>query len=245
MNCQEVKLWLQEFHDSAADSDLSERIRKHIAGCSTCKSELRQLRALRKLLLKSSVPAPSAALAQGLIEAFHQEHKKSAKAVSWWSQAFGSSIAIPVPALAAAIIVMAIGIAAVNIIGRNAAFSAASNSSSIASTPVISTPLSPPEIIEQTKIVEVPVLSERIVTRVVYVERQGRAAELPAQNRTLIVARKEMRRNEPLSNPKASPPTMNGSVAENGYLTRIDLTGFQPANGMNARVVREVKNDEK
>jgi hypothetical protein len=116
---------------------------------------------------------------------------------------------------------------------------------SSAQVPVISAPSASPEIIEQTKIVEVPVIRERIVTRVVYVERQGRAADLPARNPALFSSRKDLRRNSPNSNPKDTFIAMKGSVAQNGYLTRIDLTGFQPTNGMNARVVREVKNDEK
>ncbi len=246
MNCQEVKLRLEAFHDGFADSDSSSRIGKHIAGCAVCNDDLRQLQELKTILRRSYVPAPSAALARGLIEAFHEEHKQSTETIPWWKRAFGSSVAIPVPALAAAIIVFAIGIAAANIIGRNAAIVDGSNSSSAASTPVISLISAPPEIIEQTKIVEVPVIRERIVTRVVYVERQGRTTDLPARNPALISSRKDLRRNSPSSNPKdTSFPAMNGSVAANGYLTRIDLTGFQPTNGMNARVVREVKNDEK
>jgi hypothetical protein len=245
MNCQEVKLRLEAFHDGCADSDLSSRIGKHIAGCAVCNEDLRQLQALSTILRKSSVPAPSAALAQGLIEAFHQEYKQSTTALPWWKRAFGSTITIPVPALAIAIIVIVIGIAAANIVGRNAAIFDGSNSTSAASTPVISLSSAPPEIVEQTKIVEVPVIRERIVTRVVHVERQGRTAVLPARNQALGSSRKDLRRNSSNSIPKDTTPAMNDSIAENGYLTRIDLTGFQPTNGMNARVVREGKNDEK
>lgn len=245
MNCQEVKLWLEVFHDGFADSDLSNRIGKHIVGCPVCNDDLRQLQALRTILRQSSVPAPSASLAKGLIEAFHQEHKHSTQTIPWWKRAFGSTVTIPVPALAVAVIVIAIGIAAANIVGRNAAISDSLNSSSAVSTPVISSTPAPPEIIEQTKIVEVPVIRERIVTRVVHVERQRRAADLPAQNPALISSRKDLRRDSRNSNPKDTSLSMKGSVAENGYLTRIDLTGFQPTNGMNARVLREVKNDEK
>ena len=245
MNCQEVKLRLEAFHDGFADSDLSSRIGKHIAGCEVCNDDLRRLQALRTILRKSSVPAPSAALAHGLIEAFHQEHKQPTTVLPWWKRAFGSTVTIPVPAMAVAIIVIAIGIAAANIVGRNAAISDGSNSSSAALTPVISLASESPAIIEQTKIVEVPVTRERIVTRVVHVERQRRTADLTARNPALFSSRKDLRRNSPNSNPKDISPPMKDSVAENGYLTRIDLTGFQPTNGMNARVVREVKNDEK
>jgi hypothetical protein len=143
------------------------------------------------------------------------------------------------------LIAVAVIVTAANLIGRNAANTLNAETISSAPVPVITAPPASPEIIEQTKIVEVPVIRERIVTRVVHVERQRRTADLPARNPALFSSRKDLRRNFPNSNPKDTAIAMKGSVAQNGYLTRIDLTGFQPTNGMNARVVREVKNDEK
>ena len=245
MNCEKVNVLIEALHDGALDTNEKAGMEEHLAGCTSCRKSRERLSALSRLIQKSSVPEPSASLEQNLLRAFSAHHDKSSKSLVWWRQIFAGSVSIPKPVFAAALIAVAVIVTASNLIGRNAANTLYAETISSAPVPVITAPSASPEIIEQTKIVEVPVIRERIVTRIVHVERQGRAAELPAQNRTLIAARKEMRRSEPLSNPKDSPPTMNGSVAQNGYLTRIDLTGFQPTNGMNARIVREVKNDEK
>jgi hypothetical protein len=239
-------LRLDAFHDRAANAELSSRIEEHLEDCLSCDGALMQLRALRTLLLKSSIPAPSVALSRGLMEAFYREHKSPAKTIPWWRRALGSSITVPAPALAAAMIVIAFGIAAANIIGRNAAATVSvSDATSAASTSVPPSPSISPEIIEHTKIVEVPVVKERVVTRVVYVEREERTPILRVQKQPLISAGKGLQRSEPDTIPKDVGLTLNGSVAENGYFTRIDLTGFQPTNEMKARIVREDKPDEK
>ncbi len=246
MNCQEVRLRLEAFHDRAADAELSSRIEEHLEDCLSCDGALMQLRGLRTLLLKSSIPAPSAALARGLMEAFYREHERPAKTIPWWRRALGSSITVPAPALAAAMIVIAFGIAAANIIGRNAAATVSvSDATSAASTSVPPSPSISPEIIEHTKIVEVPVVKERVVTRVVYVEREERMPGLRAQKQPSISARKGFQQSPQDRIPNDGGLAMNGSVAGNGYLTRVDLTGYQPTNEMKARIVREDKPDEK
>lgn len=245
MNCEKVNVLIEALHDGALDTNEKAGMEEHLAGCFSCRKKRERLSALSLLIQKSSLPEPSASLEQNLLHAFSAHHKKPAKSPVWWRRIFAGSVSIPKPVFAAALIAVAVIVTAANLIGRNAANTLSAEKNFPAQVPVISAPPASPEIIEQTKIVEIPVVKERIVTRVVYVERQGRAAELPAQNRTLIAARKELPRPQPINSLKDLPSTMSGSLAENGYLTRIDLTGFQPTNGMNARVVREVKNDEK
>ncbi|HLM61352.1 MAG TPA: hypothetical protein VK308_11145, partial [Pyrinomonadaceae bacterium] len=167
------------------------------------------------------------------------------KSPVWWRRIFAGSVSIPKPVFAAALIAVAVIVTVANLIGRNAANTLYAETISSAQAQVITAPSASPEIIERTKIVKIPVIRERIVTRVVHVEKQRRTADLPARNPALFSSRKDLRRNPPNSNPKDTSIATKGSIAENGYLTRIDLTGFQPTNGMNARVVREVKNDEK
>ncbi len=244
MNCEKVNALIEAFHDKALNTNEKAGMEEHLAGCFSCRKKQERLSALSALIQKSSVPEPSASLEQNLLQAFSAHHEKPAKSPVWWRQIFAGSVSIPKPVFAAALIAVAVIVTAAHLIGRNAATALNAETSSSAQFPVSASSTSP-EIIEQTKIVEVPVIKERIVTRVVYVEQKGRAAAKPAQNRTLIAGRKELRRSEPISNPKETSLTMNGSVAENGYFTRIDLTGFRPTNGMNARVVREEKNDEK
>jgi len=248
MNCQEVRLRLEAFHDRAADAELSSRIAEHLEGCSSCDGALAQLRALRTLLLKSSIPAPSATLARGLMEAFHQEHKQTAKTIPWWRKAFGSSITVPAPALAAAMIVIAIGIAAANIIGRNAAIASLSDATSAVSTSVPPPPSISPEIIERTKFVEVPVVEERVVTKVIYVERENKniqTEKLKSSDSKQKSPNNKGRENSEMQTAANPDLKMSGEVAENGYFTRTDLSGFRPESVIKAKIIREGKNDEK
>jgi hypothetical protein len=245
MNCGKVNALIEALHDKALSTNEKAGMEEHLAGCPSCRKKRARLSALSALIQKSSVPEPSDSLEQNLLQAFSAHHDKSSKSLVWWRQIFAGSVSIPKPVFAAALIAIAVIVTAANLIGRNAANTLDAETISSAQVPVVSAPSASPEIIEQTKIVEIPVIRERIVTRVVHVERQRRTADLPARNSALFSSRKDQRRNSPNSNPKDTFPTMNGSVAQNGYLTRIDLTGFQATKGMNARVVRDVKNDEK
>lgn len=247
MNCQEVRLRLEAFHDRAVgNAELNSRIKEHLEDCSSCDGALMQLRALRTVLLKSSVPAPSADLARGLMEAFDREHRRPAKTISWWWKAFDSSISVPAPALAAAMIVIAIGIAAANIIGRNAAIASLSDATSAASDPV--SPSISPEIIERTKFVEVPVVKERVVTKVVYVERENKniqTEKLKSSDSKQKSPNNKQRENSEMQTAANPDLKMSGEVAENGYFTRTDLSGFRPESVIKAKIIREGKNDEK
>ena len=92
-------------------------------------------------------------------------------------------------------------------------------------------PLASPQVVERTKLVEVPVVRVRVVTRTVYSARAQRNAR-EARNRAQAAEQ-----NYPNL-------AMSDSIAEHGYLTRAKLAGFQPANEMKARIIKEVKVNE-
>jgi hypothetical protein len=80
-----------------------------------------------------------------------------------------------------------------------------------------------------TKIVEVPVVREKIITRVVYLDR----------NKQNGIQAKRI-------NPKLPGNiALNNSIAENGYLTQINLEGFQPASEITTTVIKGEGNDKK
>lgn len=245
MNCEKAKALVEAFHDEALGKDETAEMEEHLAQCSSCRRKRAQLSALSNLIQRNCVPDPSEVLKQNLLQAFMAHHNKSSKSLIWWRQIFTGSVNVPKPIFAAALIVIAVILATASLISRNAANTSSTKTILSAQDPGISVPLESAEIIKQTKIVEIPVVKERIVTHVVYVEQKKRTPRIFVQNRTFNTARNDVHRNYRNSNPNEPLPNMIGSVANNRYFTQIDLAGFQPTKGMNARVIQQVKIDEK
>jgi len=241
MKCEEANSLLEALYDGGLNPHLRIQVEKHTAACSSCAIKLEQLRALSGLLQKSIVPPPSPVLDQKLMRAFRQQHAEPVKPVSWWQRILGGSVSIPKPALAAAVIMIAIALAAANIIGRKTAGvteTAANPSANITAVPA------PPEVIEKTKVVEVPIVQERIVTRVVYVERENTRKQ-KGQNLLPVSKRSETSQLAQKRHLQENHLDMNGAIAENGYFTQANLKGFQASDEMKARIIKEVKPNEK
>lgn len=242
MNCEKVKELAQEFHDGALVAPLEQQIKAHVAACVSCCLELDRLRALSEMLRQiPRAPSSPAALEAKLMRAFRQKHAQPVVPTAWWRGIFVGSLTISKPAFAGALVVVAVAIVAANIIGRNTAFTLAEKTFSFDDRAVSP---APPQIIEQTKFVEVPV--ERIVTKIVYVEKETSGAE-KVRSRFGTPRRKGLDRSGRNVATKAGDSNfpMQDSVAENGYFTRTNLTGFEPSAEMKPRIIREVKIDEK
>ena len=241
MDCERVSLLIEEFYDGELDLHLKSRVEEHIAVCSFCSAEFYKVRSLDQLLEKSSAPPPpSAMLDQKLMEAF-QQNQKALKSPAWWHRIFAGSLSIPKPAFAAAVIMVAAAIAAANIIGRYAVTPSNVSSIPAASSPAVSTPL-PPEIIEKTKIVEVPVIRERVVTRVVYVERQSNESN---NSQKSLLADDRTGGNKQKQNLTKEETNSAINVEAGEYVTRGNLSGFQPIAELKTRIIQESKQDEK
>ena len=244
MNCEEVSLLIEEFYDGEIDLHLKSRVESHIALCPLCGADFERVRGLDRLLEKSSAPpTPSILLDQKLMAAFERHHKEPEKSPAWWQRIFVGSLSIPKPAFAAALIVFAVAVTAANIIGRYAAASSEISAISPVPTTVVSVPL-PPEIIEKIKIVEVPVVKERVVTRVVYVDQKSSGAVL-AEKSLLAKNKADGNKQEPVVKEDNFNLAMNGSVEDGGYVTRANLIGFQPPEELKTRIIRESKTNEK
>jgi hypothetical protein len=82
------------------------------------------------------------------------------------------------------------------------------------------------------RIVEVPVVQERVVTRVVYVERKARRG---AGTAAALASQRDGAARDGEQSPGAA----------SSYFTRVDMEDFQPADEMKIRIVRKGKGDEK
>jgi hypothetical protein len=102
------------------------------------------------------------------------------------------------------------------------------------------TPVAPPTLSVSTappRIVEVPVISEKVVTRTVYVEKRGREIT-------------NVRRQAPTPLPPArDEAALTASNSEKGrrqgsFFTRVNLTDFQPPDEMKIRIIKRRNPDE-
>ena len=250
MNCKEVKSLLEAFHDKNINLELKRSIKEHLISCSCCKRQLDCLQNLSKLLHESSIPAASSASDKKLMMAFRQKHINSPKPVLWWQKIFTGSINIPRPVFALALILIFAAVMTANLIGRNSAILSDANKlkaiSSLMRAPEnVSIPAANLEVV---KIIEVPVVKEHIVTKVVYVEQQ-KISSSKKQTKPTGSAQTITSNNVKFNNVKqklvAPGLEMRDVLAENGYFTRTDLTNLQPASEPKIRIIREEKTNEK
>ena len=100
---------------------------------------------------------------------------------------------------------------------------------------------------EAVRVVEVPVVQERVVTRTVYVEKKERGAARVVSTRD--AGRGELARRDD-KNERVAGETQSAEPAQNpeshaGYFTRVDMNDFQPAGEVKLRIVSRGGTDEK
>jgi hypothetical protein len=201
-----------------------------IENCADCLSEYHSMTETLLLFdqsVEASMPGESywlqhhAALRQRL-ERFASPIK--AKRVSLWKRLLTAKLPLPVPV--AAVIALAL---------LTSSFFAL-RSSSVNATPAamhtLSATVAPP------RIVEVPVIREKVVTRTVYIEKiekRGREVNNP-------------RRQSPTP-PARDESTLIASNSVKGrrlgsFFTRVNLTDFQPPDEMRIRIIKRRTSDE-
>ncbi len=235
MTCDQINSLIEEFYDGELDTQTQIIVEGHTKGCRLCSADLHKMFSLDELLGKSSVPPPSSTLDRKLMETFSDQSKRVLKSTGWWNRVYVGSVSIPKPAFAAALIMVAIAVAAANMMGRYASMSPEVSGASSVSATSNRVPELP--AIGNAKPAEVPNAPERIMTRIVYVDR-------PAHRQIAFESNVRNRQRRGLDSPK-SDPSMSGTVAEKGYFTKVNLGGFRPLEDMNLRVIKKEKSNEK
>ncbi len=109
-----------------------------------------------------------------------------------------------------------------------------------------------PEVAPAVRVVEVPVIQERVVERVVYVEKKERGAGRGVSSQA--DARGSLASAESPAARRAEAPTRQApqeasaadtAEASGGYFTRVDMQDFQPANEVKFRRLSRGSVDEK
>jgi len=99
------------------------------------------------------------------------------------------------------------------------------------STTIVQVPVPVPGAVEaKERIVEVPVIQEKVVTRKVYVDRKP--VEVVPETKPMI-----SEKNERIA--------QDTSIENGGSITRANLAGFQPATDLRLRVIRRSEGENK
>ena len=176
---------------------------------------------LTALLRTWDVPPSSDGARARLLADFHA----SVRRAPLWRRALTAQVRVPLPVAACAALVLA---SSLYVLGSRATTARVEPSASTKEAAV--------------RVVEVPVVEERVVTRTVYVEKKERSAARVVSTRT--VEREELaRRNEVnaaeatnVQTPQSAEPAQKQETYA-GYFTRVDMNDFQPADEMKIRIV--------
>jgi hypothetical protein len=154
------------------------------------------------------------------------KNHRSSKTSRWRRVVFGAFV-VPKPVFAALFLMALAGLWAAFEIGKIASTTISMTS------PAVDAPVQmPPETTVQTVFVEVPAVKEKMVTRIVFVRERksvktekSKSSAAPSQQNDL--------------------PLYSSTVADNGYFTDVSLKGFQPSAEISAKIIKEVKENEK
>jgi hypothetical protein len=142
-----------------------------------------------------------------------------------WKRIFAARLPVPVPIAAALVIALLVSSA---LALRQSAKEATKETTTAAAQPPVERQ-SPPEVIE------VPVYREKVVTRVVYVEKKARG-KAEAGRKAPTTQRND---DATLTARRAEAESVQG-----GFFTHANLTDFQPADDMKIRVIKRSNPDE-
>jgi hypothetical protein len=160
-----------------------------------------------------------------------------------WRRALSAELRVPLPVAACAALALLSALFVLASRAQTPAQSAAAQSTNAD----VRTTAAP-----AVKIVELPVERERVVTRIVYVEKNAPRAEarqststrqqetMPREAVTLSNSNREARAVRAAFDSGSRPADEPTS-----YFTRVDMADFQPADEMKIRIVKRGKADEK
>lgn len=235
MECKDCLFLFDDYTDEILKEEGISEISEHLAVCTSCAFAYKQFHREQELFERYLHKADeSPVLWKNL-----QESINPLKAKPWWLRIFQGSISIPKPVLAAALILIAAAFISANVMWKR---SVATTSEIVLkpSVPTIDNASQQPEVVEKTKFVEVPVIKERVVTKIVYVERQKTR---PLRSESPVLA--STGSNQSIKKSVKGNITVSGIPVDKGYFTQVDLSQFQPTNETKVRVISEVKGNEK
>lgn len=187
---------------------------------------------LTTLLRAWDAPPPSDGARQALLADF----RATVRPAPLWRRALAAHVRVPLPVAACAVLALMLSPLAFG--ARPWRKDAAPSAPAAEDAPA-----------ERVRVVEVPVIQERVVTRTVYVEKKERGRErgVSSQSRQSD----DGARPAPPEAASAKPSdardeqTPASPDASAGYFSRVNMEDFQPADEVKIRVVKRGSVDEK
>jgi hypothetical protein len=181
---------------------------------------------LTALLHAWEAPPPGANARAQLLADF----RASVPVAPLWRRALAAELRVPLPVAACAALALIASLFALGARGW------------ARTAPSVSKAEAAPEV----KVVEVPVVQERVVTRTVYVEKKERGAARvsPTQvpTRPAPVPRETLAQG---ATREEAGTRAAGTDSNAGYFTRVNMEDFQPANELKFRIVKRGSADGK
>lgn len=177
-------------------------------------------------LLRTWDAPPQDAGARGRLLA---DFRASVRPARLWRRALTAQVRVPLPVVACVSLVL---LGSLYVLGARATRSVEPSAAQTETRPAA------------VRVVEVPVVQERVVTRTVYVEKKARGGEQAASRRR--PEREELARRDgrEIATPQTQEP-VRGAETHAGYFTRVDMNDFQPAGEVKLRIVSRGGTDEK
>lgn len=182
MKCVEVEKHIDSFIDNELSPIRGREVDFHLKECPDCKETFESLQTLRRIVGKEISVSASSQLDGRVMQAFSRHYSKGSKK-SWWAVVFGQ-IVFPKPALALALLTFAAFTGLAFQLGKMSATDIRMEmpvAETVNLSPQISEPNLPSKFAQETKdkifnapiikFIEVPIIKEKIVTRVVYVDK--------------------------------------------------------------------------
>ncbi|MDQ3817744.1 MAG: hypothetical protein M3362_08645 [Acidobacteriota bacterium] len=221
-DCTRVENRMLDLIFGELSEDERSRLEAEIERCSDCLSEYRSMNGAIRL----SDEALDASLTGESFWAGHHEAlrrrladsapRPAADREGFWKHLLTFKLPVPVPVAALALI-MLMTLSALALRTRSVA-----PTLTISARPSLETPA-------PTKVIEVPVYQEKVVTRTVYVERKVHESK-PARSKSPDLER-------------AAQPLSASKDKESDLFMRANLTDFQPPDDMRIRVIKRSKDD--
>lgn len=242
-NCRETRSRLAELvFDCSAGEHEPEHGIAEIKACAGCLEQYQALRATLGLLDRGDVHHPAESYWTGYNErlrqhltALQQQSPPPESPGRWWKSFTGRSIPVPLP-VAAAVALLLVATSVLTLRRPQPTMLTQMH----APSPTTARPL-PVAPALSPQVVEAPVLREKLVTRIVYVERTRRAASQKRQER--VVARQLKGASIPTAaiNKTRSEHNADDDIA---YFTRTNLEGFQPSNNLQINILKPGSKDD-
>ncbi len=240
MKCVEVEKHINSFIDDELSLPLGRKVEFHLKECPACEETFDSLQTLRQIVGKEISVSASSQLDGRVMQAFSKHHSNKQKK-SWWTVVF-EQIVIPKPAIALALLTFAAFTTLAFQLGKMSATDVRLEmpiTETVNPPPQISEPNLPSKFAQETedntfntpliKFIEVPVVKEKIVTRIVYVAKPLKEKDIEPNS----------------TKPESRSVALNSSVNENRYSTQVNLKEFQPVAEIKTKIIKKDENYEK